>query len=122
MRFRDPSKPATITSLLLMSAALHAAGPPSPHEVAIRRVSDPGHRHDRGSDREGGIAGGCQPVVVAHTSSDFEPGTYIAQGGIIEGEILATSHVLPAEAFPVRIDLVETLFATSSTAVSHHLS
>ena len=118
MRSRDVITLAAATSsLLLMSSVLQAAGPPEPHEITIRRVSDPAHRFDGRGDGQGGIAGGCQPVVVAHTSSDFEPGQYVAQGGIIEGEILATSYEIPAEAFPIRIDLVETLFATSSAAV-----
>ncbi len=87
------------------------AGPPAPHDVGLRRVDS----IDRPSND--GVAGGCPPVVVAHTGSDFEPGEYVAQGGIIEGEILATSYELPPEAFPVRVDLIETLFATSSASV-----
>ena len=91
------------------------AGPPSPLDVRMRGI----HRHqallDRSDADGGGIAGACDAVVVAHTASDFGPGEYVAQGGFIEGEIAATSFELPPDAFPVRLDLFESLFATSST-------
>ena len=93
------------------------AGPPSPLDVRMRGI----HRHqvvlDRSDADGGGIAGACEAVVVAHTASDFGPGEYVAQGGFIEGEIAATSFELPPDAFPVRLDLFESLFATSSTVV-----
>jgi hypothetical protein len=101
----------------LLLAASAVAGPPSPLDVRVKRVGEQTAMLDRSEDAGGGIAGGCDPVVVSHSASDFQAGEYIAQGGMIEGEIAATSHVLPAEAFPVRIDLIEVLFATSAASV-----
>ena len=110
-------------SILLFSTLLAAvtvpafAGPPSPLDIRTRRVHQQRVVLDRSDASGGGIAGGCDPVVVAHTSSDFGAGEYIAQGGFIEGEIAATSFQIPADAFPVRLDLFEAMFATSSAAV-----
>lgn len=66
----------------------------------------------------GGVAGGCPQEISTHTDSDFGPGEYIAQGGVAEGEIQAQSYVIPAGSFPIRIDQVETLFATSNASQS----
>lgn len=117
--------PSTRSTPCLMSLALAAgliagfaqAGPPAPREVDIRRVAPRSFEVGEDQGAGGGVAGACDPVVVAHTGSDFQPGEYVAQGGIIEGEIIATAYELPAEAFPIRVDLIETLFATSSAAV-----
>merc|ERR1711965_641325 len=109
-----------IPAVLLMICGVASpglAGPPSPLDVRMRGI----HRHqvvlDRSDADGGGIAGACEAVVVAPTESDFGPGEYVAQGGFIEGEIAATSFELPPDAFPVRLDLFESLFATSSTVV-----
>ncbi len=99
----------------LASAAL--AGPPSPQRVDLHRVRLAPSLMDQSGQDDGGVAGGCTPVVSSHTSSDFGPGQYIVQAGMIEGEISATSFVLPADAFPIRVDLMEFLFATSAAAV-----
>ncbi|MFB0986356.1 MAG: hypothetical protein QMB94_08640 [Phycisphaerales bacterium] len=110
-------------SILLFSTLCAAvtgsafAAPPSPLDIRTRRVHQQRVVLDRSDASGGGIAGGCDPVVVAHTSSDFGAGEYIAQGGFIEGEIAATSFQIPADAFPVRLDLFEAMFATSSAAV-----
>ncbi len=68
---------------------------------------------------EGGIAGGCAavectPQVFTHTSSDFGPGSYILQAGLIEGEIAAVSYTIDPALFPLRLDLTEMIFGTSS--------
>lgn len=104
-----------IVSTLVTTAI---AGPPKPRHAKLRNVHVQTVTWHGGGDSEGGVAGVCTPEVVAHTGSDFEPGEYIAQGGIIEGEIAATSYVLPASAFPIRVDLLEFLFATSNAVVS----
>ncbi len=93
------------------------AGPPAPQKIELRRVTVAPSMLDRSDEQGGGVAGSCEPVVVAHTSSDFGPDQYVVQAGFIEDEIAATSFVLPADAFPVRIDLMEFLFATSGAAV-----
>ena len=106
---------ALATASSLTSVTL--AGPPAPQEVELRRVRLAPSMLDRSDEQGGGVAGSCDPIVSAHTSSDFGPGQYVVQAGFIENEIAATSFVLPAEAFPVRIDLMEFLFATSGAAV-----
>ena len=54
----------------------------------------------------GGIAGGCDPVVVAHTTSDFGAGPVRgSRADSSSGEIAATSFQLPPDAFPIRLDL-----------------
>jgi len=60
---------------------------------------------------EGGLAGLCPPVVSSHTSSNFGPDTYTAQAGFEEGEIAAASYTLPANAFPLKLELAEFLVA-----------
>ena len=61
----------------LAAAAAHA-GPPNPQPIATRTVvvqpslTSSGNGNTGGD--EGGLAGGCEPVVVSHTSSDFGPG------------------------------------------------
>ncbi len=67
--------------------------------------------------QEGGAAGTCNSVTSSHTNASFDGGQYIAQAGFAETEIAAVSFVLPASAFPVRIDLAEMIFATSGTIV-----
>lgn len=68
-----------------------------------------------GDSNEGGIAGpGCPPVVRAHTDSNFGPGQYIAQAGFAQGEVAAVSFAIPAEHFPIKIDMTEMIFATSN--------
>jgi hypothetical protein len=66
-----------------------------------------------GSD-EGGIAGGCDPVIASHTDASFTGGSYIAQGGFAEQEIAAASYTLSAAAFPAQVLGSEMIFATSS--------
>ena len=61
--------------------------------------------------------GSCPQYPVSRTDSDFGTGQYILQAGFAEGEILAASFDVPAEDFPIKIDLAEVLFATSNTNV-----
>jgi hypothetical protein len=96
------------------------AGPPGNQRIEVVPEI---HVHtvvlDRSEQEDGGgIAGVCQPLVVAHTDSDFGPGEYIAQAGFVEGEIAATSYEFPPSAFPVKIDIAEMLFATSGSTVT----
>jgi hypothetical protein len=78
-------------------------------EPAILAIGDP---------PEGGVAGACPPVVGTWTSSDFGPGSYIAQGGFAEDEVAAVSFTISPDQFPLRLDLCEMIFATSSTQVT----
>jgi hypothetical protein len=67
---------------------------------------------------DGGVAGGCTPVVSSHTNASFEGGQYIVQAGFAEQEIAAASYTVNAEDFPIRIDLCEMIFATSNATVT----
>ncbi|MFZ4573078.1 MAG: hypothetical protein ACOYN0_01695 [Phycisphaerales bacterium] len=58
------------------------------------------------------------PIVYTHTSSSFDGGTYTAQGGFAQGEIAAASYTLPGNLFPLKITLMECLFAQQAAVVS----
>ena len=60
---------------------------------------------------------GCTNVST-HTDADFEGGSYIAQAGFAETEIAAASYTLTADQFPVRVDLMEMIFATVNATES----
>lgn len=67
----------------------------------------------------GVVEGGGQPrgncgVLSSHTDANFSGGSFIVQAGFAENEWLAASYVIPAAAFPIKIDLVECIFATSN--------
>jgi len=66
---------------------------------------------------DGGIAGSCPSVTVAHTDANFGGGSFIVQAGMGETEVAAASYVLPAAAFPLRLDMTEMIFATSNAVV-----
>jgi len=70
-------------------------------------------RGDGGSSDEGGVAGGCDPILISHSDASFSGGSYIAQGGFAEQEIAAASYTLSAAAFPAQILGSEMIFATS---------
>lgn len=103
---------------MLAVTASSVAGPPAPRKARMQRVHTQTVTLNIGGESTGRHAGGCASEVSTHFDGDIGPGQYVAQGGFIEGEIAATSFVLPASAFPVRVDLMEFLFATSSTTVT----
>ncbi len=55
--------------------------------------------------------------LSSHTDANFAGGSYVAQGGFAQGEILATSFVISAADFPIKIDLVECIFVTNGATV-----
>ncbi|MCH2143593.1 MAG: hypothetical protein MK082_00440 [Phycisphaerales bacterium] len=71
-----------------------------------------------GGGTQGGLAGSCDQQVSTHTDADFSGGTYILQGGFAEDEMAAVSFVLPESAFPIKVDMVEMIFGTSSATTS----
>lgn len=115
-------RPAATASLMALCAlalvrTAPAGGEPAPLPVMVgdtlqQRIVL------RRSNEGGGIAGSCEPTVSTHTSSSFEGGQYVAQGGFAEDEVAAVSFTLPASAFPVRVDLAEMIFATSGATVT----
>lgn len=72
----------------------------------------------RGGGEEGGTAGNCPQVVSTYTSASFEGGQYVVQAGFAEGEIAACSYTLSPADFPLKIDLIEMIFATSNATVT----
>ncbi|MBC8309073.1 MAG: hypothetical protein ISR75_02185 [Phycisphaerales bacterium] len=61
--------------------------------------------------------GSCPQVNVSLTDSDFEPGAYTLQAGFAQGESLGATYAVAAEDFPIRIDVMETIFGTSNATV-----
>lgn len=59
---------------------------------------------------------GCSQVST-HTDALFEGDTYVAQGGFAEQEVAAASYTIPADAFPIKIELIEMIFVTVDTVV-----
>jgi len=53
----------------------------------------------------------------AHVVS-LDPGSYNAQGGFAETEIMAAQYFIPAAAFPIKIEQVNGLFATMGATVT----
>ncbi|MAB82683.1 MAG: hypothetical protein CMJ24_04505 [Phycisphaerae bacterium] len=58
--------------------------------------------------------GDCPEETFTHSDSDWGPGEYVLQAGIVGGETAAASYTLTADKFPLRLDLFEVLFATSN--------
>ena len=63
------------------------------------------------------LRGGCPPVMSTHTDSDWGPGEYILQAGFAQGETAAASYQMTADQFPMKLDSVEMMFATSNAVV-----
>jgi len=108
-----------VTPLLLMSSAMGQETPRfEPLPVAFRDVPELLARIGDGSGwSEGGVAD-CAQSIVTWSSANFGGGPLIVQAGFAETEIAAVSFTVPADQFPVRIDLAEIIFATSSATVA----
>jgi len=52
-------------------------------------------------------------VVVSRTTANFGGGTFTAQGGFAQGEMMAVTYDVPAADWPIKLDLVEFLFVNS---------
>ncbi len=59
----------------------------------------------------GGTQRGCPQQVSTHTDADFAGGAFVIQQGFAETEIAASSFTVAAADFPLRIDLMEMVFA-----------
>lgn len=59
--------------------------------------------------------GTCPSVPVSLTDSDFGDGQYIMQAGFAQGESLGATYYISADQFPIKIDVMEALFATYNT-------
>jgi hypothetical protein len=71
-----------------------------------------------GNEVPGGVAGACPPEVSTWTNASFTGGSYIVQAGFAEGEMAAASFTIPADKFPIKIDMTEMIFATSNATVT----
>jgi hypothetical protein len=56
---------------------------------------------------------GCEQTAT-HTNANFSGGNYIVQAGFADGELVAATYTLPANAFPIIIKSAEQIFATSN--------
>ena len=72
---------------------------------------------NKGSARGAEQSVGCPQVSVSLTDSDFGDGPYILQAGFAEGESLAATYQVPADQFPIKIEVMEVLFGTSNAIV-----
>ena len=61
--------------------------------------------------------GSCPQVQVALTDSDFGIGSYVLQAGFAESESLGATYSVSPDEFPIKVDLMEVIFATSNTVV-----
>jgi len=84
---------------------------PRSGETFEQPIDPPG---SNGGAPRGGV---CPPVVLTHSSADFAGGQFVIQAGFVENEILAASYVLDPAEFPITVDLMETVFATSNATV-----
>lgn len=57
---------------------------------------------------------GC-PQPLTYSSANFGGGQFVLQAGFAQGEIAAASYTLPADRFPIKIDMMEMIFATYTT-------
>ncbi len=69
----------------------------------------------KSSPNENRSAGTCPSVSVNLSGSDFGDGQYIMQAGFAEGESLGATYYISPDQFPIKIDLIETIFATYQT-------
>ncbi len=76
-------------------------------------------RLSRGAGEGGGTVRGpgCPQTVASHTDASFTGGSYTAQAGFAQNEIAAASYVLPASAFPIKVELLEFIMVTSQAVV-----
>ena len=58
--------------------------------------------------------GNCPSVAVSLSDSDFDDGQYYLQAGFAQGESLGATYYVPVDQFPIKIDVMEVLFGTSS--------
>jgi hypothetical protein len=68
-------------------------------------------------EQDGGAAQDCPQQQSSLTGASFSGGSYIVQAGFIEQEVAAATYTVPASAFPIRLDMMEMIFATSNASV-----
>ncbi len=106
---------AALTASVTASASGRPLGPVTAtvdqSRISVLRVTTGGTGPSNPADT-------CEEYI-SHTTHQFinqPPGTpVIIQGGFAEQEIAAAMYTLPASAFPIRIRIMEALFATVAT-------
>lgn len=63
-----------------------------------------------------GTDGSCQQVVT-YAGGSFTGGTYTLQGGLVDQEMWAQTYTVPANQWPIKIDLLETILGTQNATV-----
>lgn len=63
-------------------------------------------------------AGAQCPVTKTHSGANFGGGSFMVQAGFAEGEGAAASFTVNAAEFPIKINLIEMIFAQSGATVS----
>lgn len=66
--------------------------------------------------RTGEVRGECEEIYT-HTDADFGGGVFNAQAGFAETEMAGASFTIPENAFPIRVDTMEMVFATQGASV-----
>ncbi len=94
------------------AGAISIDTPPMPRRLPLVLSAAGAGSGGANDDGKGGTRG-CSELV-AHTNASFEGGSYVVQAGFAEHEMAAVSFTLPAAAFPIRIDSLEMIFATSN--------
>src|SRR5262245_27837463 len=69
------------------------------------------------ADGPGGAQRGCSELAT-FTDANFSGGSFILQAGFAEHEWLAARYTLPAGAFPIKVEMIEAIFATSNASES----
>jgi len=94
----------TIQRIILRPSLLKKQAPGQPIDpAAVEVISMPAPTR-----------GECPQETWTHTDSDWGPGEYILQMGMVSGETAAASYMLSADKFPLRLDMFEAMFATSN--------
>lgn len=57
------------------------------------------------------------PITRTHSGANFGGGSFIVQAGFSEGEAAAASFTVSAAEFPIKINLIEMIFAQSNATV-----
>ncbi|MCC6284503.1 MAG: hypothetical protein IT439_04250 [Phycisphaerales bacterium] len=54
--------------------------------------------------------------LSSHTDANFAGGSFVVQAGFAEHEVAAVTYTLPATHFPIKVDVMEFILATSNAA------
>ncbi|MEI7658195.1 MAG: GC-type dockerin domain-anchored protein [Phycisphaerae bacterium] len=56
--------------------------------------------------------------VSTWTDANFNGGSFVVQAGFAQGEVFAATYTVPAASWPIKINLAETIFATSNSIIN----